>query len=349
MFIAPLNYDRFFKKVFSDLTIAQKFLEDVFCLEIQEITRLPEKNRVTNDASIVEFDFRCKIDGHYVIIDMQQWHKTDVAHRFFIYHAISSALQLESLPLKSIFIDKKTGLKKEVKDYRRIEPVITLVWMVHDCFSLENDFLSYIMTPEDVVKFIANDTGLWSCSNIKKILDERQKAVKLLRIKESKIDFIPKNKLVFAFQKNIVKNKNHQKYFNWFKFAEVSGYDNNTEEHFKEIKADKDFKKVYLSIKKRLGTNGLSQEEKEYLTTETEEQEKIMRFIEGVEDDGRLKERIKAEKIIEEKNKVIVEKDKAIVEKDKAIVEKNEKLKIALKTLMELGLTEVVARQKLEI
>ncbi len=37
MYLAPLNYDRFFKKVFSDIKIAKKFLEDFLGVDIEEI------------------------------------------------------------------------------------------------------------------------------------------------------------------------------------------------------------------------------------------------------------------------------------------------------------------------
>ena len=141
MFLAPLTYDEFFKKVFSNLDIAQAFLEDFFEIKIESITKLDERHKVTRDSTVVEFDFRCKIDGAYVIIDMQQWKKPDIVHRFSLYHSLSSVLQLEDMPLKSIFINKKNRIKKDsekknerikVKDYRRLEPVITLIWMVDD-------------------------------------------------------------------------------------------------------------------------------------------------------------------------------------------------------------------------
>ena len=35
MYLAPLNYDRYFKKVFSDLKIAKYFLQDFFDIEIE--------------------------------------------------------------------------------------------------------------------------------------------------------------------------------------------------------------------------------------------------------------------------------------------------------------------------
>ena len=40
-YLAPLNYDRFFKKVFSDTKIAKRFLEDFFEFKIESIEVLP--------------------------------------------------------------------------------------------------------------------------------------------------------------------------------------------------------------------------------------------------------------------------------------------------------------------
>ncbi len=74
MYLAPLNYDRYFKKVFSDDKICQRFLEDFLNVTITSLEKLPEKQRVTDDARLVEFDYRCQIDNAYVIIDMQQWY-----------------------------------------------------------------------------------------------------------------------------------------------------------------------------------------------------------------------------------------------------------------------------------
>ena len=38
MYLAPLNFDRFFKKVFSDPEIAKTFLEDFLDTEIESLT-----------------------------------------------------------------------------------------------------------------------------------------------------------------------------------------------------------------------------------------------------------------------------------------------------------------------
>ena len=65
--------------------LLQKFLEDVLNVQIDSIELLLRKNKMTDDGSYVEFDFRCKILGQYVIIEMQQFYKQDVIKRFYMY------------------------------------------------------------------------------------------------------------------------------------------------------------------------------------------------------------------------------------------------------------------------
>ena len=84
MYLVPLNYDPFFKKIFSDVRISKRFLEDFLNITIQKIELLPLDTKITNKASFVSFDFRCKIDDECVIIDMQQWYKSDVVKRFYV-------------------------------------------------------------------------------------------------------------------------------------------------------------------------------------------------------------------------------------------------------------------------
>jgi len=77
-------------------------LEDFFDVSIESIELLTIHHKIIDEAVAVEFDFRCKINGNFIIIDMQQWYKPDVVHRFYIYHCINTALQLENLPLKAL-------------------------------------------------------------------------------------------------------------------------------------------------------------------------------------------------------------------------------------------------------
>ncbi len=325
MYMAPLNYDRFFKKVFSDDSIAKTFLEDIFDIEIQEIESLKERHKITDDARVVEFDYRCKIDNQYVIIDMQQWSKPDIAHRFYIYHAVNSALQLETLPSKKLLIDETTNKIIKVKDYRRVEPVITLVWLVHDDFENEKDFLSFIMTPEDIVDFVRNE-GLWNKKDTYELFQQRESLLKILNNKEKNIDFISKNKLMFAFQKNIANNPKHKKYFNWFKFAELSSNKNNKAKDFDELKKDKHFKDIYLKCKKRLATKELTKTEKKYLTNEEDHQAQIQRYIDGIKAEKLNDLNCKHENVINSKNKIIKNNQKELENKDKLIAELTAKL-----------------------
>ncbi|MDZ7877195.1 MAG: hypothetical protein U5L45_05970 [Saprospiraceae bacterium] len=84
-YLAPLNFDRFFKKVFSDLDTAKEFLQDFLDVTIESIEVLPLAHKVTDAAVDVEFDYCCKINGQYQIIEMQQWYTSDVVKRFFSY------------------------------------------------------------------------------------------------------------------------------------------------------------------------------------------------------------------------------------------------------------------------
>ena len=102
MYLAPINYDRFFERVFSDLNIAKQFLEALLGVQIETIELLARKNKITDAAAFTEFDFRCKIDGQYVIIEMQQAYKQDVVKRFFLYFCNNTSLQLENLPIVNI-------------------------------------------------------------------------------------------------------------------------------------------------------------------------------------------------------------------------------------------------------
>ncbi len=218
MYLAPLNYDRYFKKVFSDTRIAKRFLEDFFDKKIESIELLSTQHKITDDSSAVEFDFRCKIDDEFVIIDMQQWYKPDIIQRFYVYHAINTALQLEKLPVKN-FLAKTSNKTRKVKDYSEIQPVITLIWMVDDCLDFTQDYIAYTMTPEITMEFIRNDR-LWKNPDLVELLEERNNALRILNSRTKKLHFLQSNRLIYAFQKNIVNNKKYSKYLPWFELAE---------------------------------------------------------------------------------------------------------------------------------
>jgi hypothetical protein len=282
MFLAPLNYHRFFVKVFSDERIARQFLEDFLDVKIEEFQVLKEKHSITDDAAAVEFDYRCKIQDSHIIIDMQQWYKPDIVQRFFLYHALNTGLQLEELPLKRIDLPTKIKGPKRGRDYRVLEPVYTLIWMVMDSLNFERDYISYLMAPEALVDFLKDDR-LWKEPEIKKLLEERKKLLEILNNKSKNLDFLPKNRLIFIFQGNIVKNKELKKYEKWFEFAEKTRDENNDEEDFKEYRGDE----IFCEMIRRLRKDVLTTEDFDYIEDQKTALEEIERLERGFYEDGK--------------------------------------------------------------
>ena len=306
-YLAPLNYDRFFKKVFKDSQIAKAFLEDFLDTKIESIEKLDEKHRVTDKSKIIEFDYRCKIGDKYIIIDMQQWYKPDVTQRFYVYHSANTALQLEDLQTKALPIDtldEEELMVREIKDFRLLEPVLTLIWMVTDNLGFDNDFVSYKLLPEAVSDFIKNET-IWYKENFIYLLKERNDVLKLIENKTKDIDFLPKNKLIFMFQKNIITNMNSAKqnesgqptkYSRWFDFAQKTLKKDNSKEDFIEYENDVLFKEIM----RRLDQSKLTDDDKQYISDQRVMWEKIGKygrdFYEDGRKEGRLEGRLEGEK-----------------------------------------------------
>jgi hypothetical protein len=247
MYVAPLNYDLFFKKVFSNKHIAKRFLEDLLNVTIKDIKLLSVENKITDASVVVKFDFRCKIKGKYVVIEMQQSYKTDVVKRFYMYHSVSTALQLETL--KPRIQTKQNGETYTEKNYSELDPVITLIWMVDDMLGFEDDFIAYTTLPEAAKDFILNEK-LWGQS-LKNILAERKNIVKTLENNTKGLGFLTESRIIFVFQRNIIKNqKMDLPYFKWFDVANISRNLNNTEKDFANYKNDKDMAEVINRIRK---------------------------------------------------------------------------------------------------
>ena len=282
MYLAPLNYDRFFKKVFSEPSIAQRFLEDFLSVEIQEFEVFSGLNRVTDDAALVEFDYRCKIDNTYVIVDMQQWYKPDIGQRFYLYHALNSGLQLESLPKKRLVLDKHTKTLKPVKDYRRLDPVITLVWMADDRLGFSENYVSYTMLPEALSYFL-RDGRLWGNAEISELMKRRSSLLELMSNDSKGIGFLALNRLIFVLQPNILESDEVRKYVRWFKFAGKTMNSKNREEDFEEFRGDV----VFEEMIRRLDSRSLTREDERYLEDERSIWEEMKRYEEGILEEGR--------------------------------------------------------------
>jgi hypothetical protein len=207
MYLLPLNADELFKRVFSDLNIAKAFIEDMLGVQITEIIKMDTDHRITDNAALVRFDYRCKINGEYVIIEMQQGYKQNVVKRFFLYHCLNTALQLETIS-ETVRTDKK-GYDHRTRNYEELQATTTIVWLAQDNFDLEVDSIEYNPYPKAWVDFIKNES-LWKKS--KTILNQhRVELLKILKKDRRELAFLVENRLIFAFQPNIVKNKNTTK------------------------------------------------------------------------------------------------------------------------------------------
>ncbi len=279
MYLAPLNYDRYFKKVFSETRIAKRFLEDFFDITIDELEILPTKHKITDNSTAVEFDFRCKIKDSFVIIDMQQWFKSDIVHRFYMYHSMNTVLQLEKMPDKSIKLSDEK--KRDIKDYDKLIPVITLIWLADDNMNFKDDFVSYTMTSETLNDFVRNK-NLWKKENILDIIAEREKCLEIIDNRTRKLDFLQKNKLIYAFQPNIVKNQKYSKYLDWFELADKTRNKLNTKEWFDKYQKDE----IFAEIIKRINTETFEQSDWDYINNQEDFIEKVKRFEQVFIDEG---------------------------------------------------------------
>ena len=261
MYAASLNLDIFFRKVFSDENIAKDYLQRFLGVIIEEIKLLRVKHKLTNSATIVEFDFRCKINGQYIIIEMQQSYKPDVVKRFYIYHALNSGLQLEGLP-KKVSVNQQTGEETETLSYAGVLPVYTLIWMVDDNLGFDVETITFALSPDQTVDFIKNN-DLWASKDVEKICAVREEILTLLQNKSKGLDFLPQNKLTFAFQKNIVKSKKFQAYKEWFEFAEATRNKKNTKKDFDKFSKNK----TLMLVLERIKTDTLNVEELDYLSS----------------------------------------------------------------------------------
>jgi hypothetical protein len=231
MYLIPLNLDDPFKRVFDAPHIAQAFLEDMLGIEITSIEKLEKDYKITNAAALVRFDYRCKINNKYVIIEMQQGYKPDVVKRFYSYHCLSTALQLETI--KETIRKDASGKEHRTRNYVELEEVITIIWMAQDNFGLVADFIEYNLYPKAFYDFVSDPT----LSEMSKDALEERRAALFLYPKEDRreLSFLAKNRFLFAFQTNIVKNKSAQPYAKWFEFAEKTRNPNNKASDFEHF------------------------------------------------------------------------------------------------------------------
>ena len=258
MYYAPLNFDKMFKKVFSDKRIAKRFLEDLLGIKITDIKAIGIEYKLTDNAVIVKFDYYCTIDGKPVIIEMQQRYKGDVVKRFYLYHCASTTLQLEVL--KPVIVTRPNGKTYKEKDYSGLKPVLTVVWMVDDTLNFDDDMIVFTTLPETTKDFVADET-LWSQS-LETILAARDKTLKVLNNKTKGLDFLQENKMIYFFQRNAAKSKHIKPYTKWAILAENTKNPNNQKSDFDTFKKDK----IMAEVLSRLEIRRFDPSEADYVS-----------------------------------------------------------------------------------
>ncbi len=288
MYLAPLNYDRFFHRVFSNIVIAKRFFEDILNVTITDFEMLPRKNKITDDAAFVEFDFRCKIEGSYYILDMQQWYKIDVVKRFYLYFCNNTSLQLENM--KSVSIPLPNGHTYKTKNYERLEPTITIIWMADDNLGFKEDFVAYSIFPESMNAFMQNEE-LWATKSKEELLVLRREILNISSNTHRNLDFLQTNRLIFMFQPNIARNEIASLYSPWFEFASKTKNKNNVKTDFQKFSNDP----IFSTMIEQLKTNIASHEDFQYIEDWDDYQIGLQNYNEKIRDEALREARIEAQ------------------------------------------------------
>lgn len=312
MYLAPLNYDRFFQRIFSNPLIARRFFEDLLDVTITFFEPLPRKNQITDDAAFLEFDYRCRINGKYYILDMQQWYKNDVIKRFYLYFCNNTSLQLETI--KSVNLPMPDGSVYKTKSYDQLEPTITLIWMADDTLGFKEDIVTYSMFPEMMNNFMQND-ALWATLSKEELLNLRQEILKIVNNKHKNLDFLSENRLMFLLQPNIFRNKKMTKYFNWFEFAVKTKNKNNVAQDFKKYANDS----IFSTMIEQLRTSVLSNSDFEYIDDYDEYMVGVQNYNDMIKRAALKEAGIDVQKMQE---KVRIQEEKVRAEQEKSLREK---------------------------
>ncbi len=87
---------------------------------------------------------------------------------------------------------------------------------------------------------------------------------------------------IYAFQKNIVKNKKYSKYFKWFDLAEKTANKNNTKEDFVLYEKDE----VLMKVIRRINMETLKPYESDYIDDYNETLKEIELWNKTMRDEG---------------------------------------------------------------
>lgn len=232
-----------------------------------------------------------------------------MVYRFYLYHSLNSVLQFEDLPKKVILLPDNQF--KEVKDYAALEPVITIVWMVHDNLNESKDYSGYTVVSESVPDFLRN-ARLWDSLDVQELRRMREDLLLQVNNNTKSLLWFQENRLIYAFQQNIVANPKFSKYKRWFEFAEKTLKRINDRFAYQEFEKDE----VFRNIIRRLKLEVENPDEIKYIRDYQEYIEKIQRYDDGMKREGYTEAENLLLPILEEKERALEEKERALKEKE---------------------------------
>ncbi len=200
MYLAPLNYDRFFRKVFSDANIARRFFEDFLDVKISKLNILPSQYSMIDETPIVELNFFCLIKSAPLVVKLHQWSQSDVEQLFCTYNPLAPNMH------ESINHDGKKL------------PTISIIWLVH-AKPFDDDYMKYGFASENLMSLFLDDE-LWKPENFKKLLKMRNELTNRSINKPINEKRLGSKRLIYVSQQNVIRNKKSSKYYNWFEFAQ---------------------------------------------------------------------------------------------------------------------------------
>jgi hypothetical protein len=165
--------------------------------------------------------------------------------------------------------------------------------------------------------FIKNDV-LWKSMDTVELLAHREKILEVLNNDTKNLNFLSKNRLIFALQPNIVKNHKDgkseilERFVPWFNFAEKTRNKNNKAEDFESFKNEP----IIMEVIDLLKTTNISEDDIQYITDYDDYEKGVAVFKEMILEEGRVNW------IRAEKEKIQVEQEKIQVEQEKKQIEK---------------------------
>jgi hypothetical protein len=100
------------------------------------------------------------------------------------------------------------------------------------------------------------------------------------------LDFLPKNRLIYVFQKNIIRNaaneKTARRYTAWFELAEASKNKKNQKSDFEKFENDE----LFSDLMRRIGKEILTEDDFSYIVNYEEYTERVKRYDRGIFKEG---------------------------------------------------------------